>query len=198
MAKKNIESRIDDIRSGDLVILTQDEVHLLWGDVMGYVWGKKSSRLSIPMTNFRYSETYYGSLNLFSGAFHLSAHKRGNSECTIAYLEYLRSLYPEQRLILIWDGATYHRSAELKEYLERINGDLPPEQWRLTLWFFAPNAPEQNPVEDVWLRGKNYLREHFADCLTFAQTKSLFIDFLSRSTFLFEKVKWYIGDLQIN
>jgi transposase len=198
MAKKNLKSHEDAIRSGDVVVLAEDEVHLLWGDTIGYVWADKSSRLSVPMTNFRYSQTYYGSLNLFSGAFHLSAHKHGNSECTISHLEHLLSLYPEQRLILIWDGATYHRSAELKEYLDRINGDLPPDQWRLTLWSFAPNALEQNPVEDVWLRGKSYLREHFTDCLTFSQTKSLFVDFLNRSTFLFEKVKWYTEDLQIN
>jgi transposase len=198
VAKKNLESRADEICSGDVVVLAQDEVHLLWGDVMGYVWGAKSSRLSIPMTNFRYSQTYYGSLNLFSHDFHLSEHKKGNSECTISHLEYLMSLYPNKHLIVIWDGATHHRSADLKEYLKRINGDLPSNLWRLTLWFFAPNAPEQNPVEDVWLRGKNYLRERFTDCLTFAQTKSLFVDFLNRSAFQFEKVKWYIGDLQLN
>ncbi|MBW4539458.1 MAG: transposase [Myxacorys chilensis ATA2-1-KO14] len=26
---------------------------------------------------------------------------------------------------------------------------------------FAPNAPEQNPIEDVWLQAKNYLRQRY-------------------------------------
>ena len=120
MAKKNIESRIDDIRSGDLVILTQDEVHLLWGDVLGYVWGEKAARISVPMTNFRYSQTYYGSLNLFSNKFHLSDHKSGNSECTIAHLEYLLSLYPSIVFGKSIDDITPFFSPERSSFLHRL------------------------------------------------------------------------------
>ena len=65
-----------------------------------------------------------------------------------------------------------------REFLERINGDLPPEEWRLTLCRFVPNAPEQNPMEDVWRATKNCLRRHFVFHQTFAQVKQGFLNCL--------------------
>ena len=198
MDKKKLELLYPDILSGEVIVLAQDEVHLLWGDLTGYVWGKKTIRISIPMTNFRYSQTYYGSLNLFNHCFHLHPYESGNSSCTVLYLDYLRSLYPGKRLVILWDGASYHRSNEIKDYLRVLNFNLPSDKWHITLLFFEPNAPEQNPVEDVWLRAKNHIRSIFLDCLTFSKTKSAFSDFLNSNTFIFNKIKWYTGDLQIN
>jgi len=60
---------------------------------------------------------------------------------------------------LIWDGAGYHTSDEFKEFLASVNDNHQPEQWQITCILFAPNAPEQNPVEDVWLQAKNFLRK---------------------------------------
>jgi hypothetical protein len=45
---------------GELVVFFQDECHLLWGDLCGYVWGKTSERIEVPMTNERQKQTYYG------------------------------------------------------------------------------------------------------------------------------------------
>jgi len=39
----------------------------------------------------------------------------------------------------------------MPEYLLSINAGEPPEEWQVTCMLFAPNAPEQNPVEDIWL-----------------------------------------------
>jgi transposase len=57
--------------------------------------------------------------------------------------------------------ATYHRYAEMKEYPEEISKGSEEKDWKITCIFFEPNAPEQNPVEDIWLKGKNFLRKHF-------------------------------------
>ncbi|MBW4634001.1 MAG: transposase [Iphinoe sp. HA4291-MV1] len=48
--------------------------------------------------------------------------------------------------LLIWDGASYHRSVEIREYLASINQNLPSQQWKITCIRLAPYAPEQNPV----------------------------------------------------
>ena len=61
----------------------------------------------------------------------------------------------------------------------------------MTCLLFAPNAPDQNPVEDVWLQGKNFLRRHFYENKTFKQVKSSFLNFLNKKIFNFEKAKWY-------
>jgi transposase len=33
--------------------------------------------------------------------------------------------------------------------------------WKITCEVFSPNAPEQNPVEDIWLKAKNHIRKYF-------------------------------------
>jgi transposase len=78
----------------------------------------------------------------------------GNGTCTVAFIKHLPQNYPEKRLILLWDGATYHRQGEMLAYLQQRNAGREPETWLVTCVLFAPNAPEQNPIEDVWLRAK--------------------------------------------
>ena len=57
---------------------------------------------------------------------------------------------PGNKLAIFWDGATYHNSQEFREYLMTINQDLSEEEWLINCTKFAPNAPEQNRVEDIW------------------------------------------------
>ena len=88
--------------------------------------------------------------------------------------------------------ASYHRYAEMKKYLEEINKGLEEKDWKITCIFFEPDAPEQNPVEDIWLKGKNFLRKHFYMNKTFADVKKCFFNFLSSQLFNFDKLKWYL------
>jgi hypothetical protein len=53
-----LESHRDEIVTGKLVVFFQDECHLLWGDLCGYVWGKTSERIEVPITNERQKQTY--------------------------------------------------------------------------------------------------------------------------------------------
>ena len=79
----------------------------------------------------------------------------------------------------------------MREYLQLINKDLPPEEWKITCVLFAPNAPEQNPVEDIWLQGKTNLRKNFAENKTFAQVKKTFSSFYQNRKFDFPKIQMY-------
>jgi transposase len=56
---------------------------------------------------------------------------------------------------------------------------------------FAPNAPEQNPTEDVWLKGKPHLRKQFALNKPLAQVKRGFSTFLHALRFTSTKLSWY-------
>lgn len=67
----------------------------------------------------------------------------GNETNIIASLKYLQSLDKGQsRLIVIWDGASYHRSHGVQNFLRQVKGGLPPEEWKITCLRLAPNAPE--------------------------------------------------------
>ena len=116
-----------EIEQGQLRVLFVDECHLMGGDIEGYVWGPQGERVEVPVVNERDHQTYYGALDLLSKRLLLEAHKAGDTACTIAYLKFLQQQFPDQRLLLLWDGASYHRSQELRTFLEQVNKGLPQE-----------------------------------------------------------------------
>ena len=143
------------------------------------------------MTNFRQRQTYYGLVNIYTKEFKLFPYPKGNGECTVDFLKKVLKLYPNKRVLIIWDGATYHKGDLVKDFLVQVNKDLPKENFKLTLMRFAPNAPEQNPVEDIWLQGKNFIRRNFTELSSFAKVKKQFFNFLDKNKFYFNKYNWY-------
>ncbi|BAZ22241.1 transposase [Kalymmatonema gypsitolerans NIES-4073] len=103
----------------------------MWGDAIGYVWGKTDSEIAVPVVNERDKQTYYGAVDYMTGEFLLKAYDAGNSDSTIDYLRYLLTQSPNQKLLIFWDGATYHRSKELRGFLDEINQGLPTNQWQI-------------------------------------------------------------------
>ena len=173
------------------MVLFEDECHLLWGDLCGYVWGKTNERIEIPMVNPRSKQTYYGAVNLATQQCLVQASESGNSEGTIAFFNLLLSQYPNRRIALIWDGATYHRSQEVKDFLASVNQGLEESNWKITCIRFAPNDPKQNPIEDVWLQAKRFIREYYHLCSSFNVVKFLFEFATHRQTFDFPKLFTY-------
>jgi transposase len=168
-----------------------DECHLLWGDLCGYVWGKSDRRIEVEMTNQKQRQTYYGALDYGNKEFLVQPYEKGDSANTINFLKFLIKQRPNSRLTISWDGATYHKSQELREYLELVNKGKSPEEWQINCILFAPNAPEQNPVEDIWLQGKNLLRKFAYRCIFFAIVKRLFMFFLNPQILGFSKLYMY-------
>ena len=151
-----------------------DECHLNRGDVCGYLWGRRNERIEIPLVNQREKQTYYGAVNYLTKQFVLREYATANSENTVAFLKDLQSLNPEARHLIIWDGASYHKYKEMKAYLEEINQGKERDEWPLTCVLFAPNAPEQNPVEDIWLHAKTWVRKFGNRLSSFALVKWFF------------------------
>jgi len=177
-------------------VLAVDECHLRWGDTPGYVWGRRNERTAVFINNAQQKQTYYGALNLYNQEFIIAPYECGNSESTISFIQYLKLLHEDNKLILIWDGASYHRSQAVQTYLHEVNQGLAENDWRVHCLLLAPNAPDQNPVEDAWLKGKNFLRTFFFKNKTFQQVKSCFFNFLHQKVFSFEKPKWYLENTQ--
>ena len=173
-----------------------DECHLLWGDALGYVWGKTSERVEVPIENEKQKQTYFGGVNLLTGATFVLPAATGNSEETLTFLKALRRGFQGRKLTIIWDGAAYHRGQLIKDYLLRINGNFPEEQWPIQMIQFAPNAPEQNPMEDVWLLGKNLIRKNYPQLENFQKIKDFFLESIKNISLQSEKFDWY-GRLQI-
>ena len=188
----------DEIEDGRLIVLFVDECHLLGDDVCGYVWGRTDMRIEIPIKNIKSRQTYYGALNYQTQEFILREYSSGDSSNTVKEIQELQNLHPAKRIALIWDGASYHKSDEIKEFLASVNQSQSPEQWHITCILFAPNAPEQNPVEDVWLQAKNFLRKFGPLCKSFAVVKWLFKFETNHQKFNFPKLHQYAACSNLN
>ncbi|QFS49853.1 Transposase [Nostoc sphaeroides CCNUC1] len=193
--KKQIESLLasnrEEIESGRLRVFLIDECHLLWGDLTGYVWGKTDQEIAVRVINERDKQTYYGAVDYLNGKLLLKAYNAGNSENTIDYLRYLLDQSPSQRLLLFWDGASYHRSHLVQNFLGEINQGLSPEQWKIHCVRFAPNCPSQNPIEDIWLQAKTWARRFCALIPSFSHLKWMFEWFIRHTTFDFATLQMY-------
>lgn len=186
-----LESYRSEIERGEVKVLSLDECHLMSGDLEGYVWGTTGKRVEVPIVNERERQTYYGALDLVSQQLTLQAYPKGNSDYMVSYLNFLLTQWPKQRLIILWDGASYHRSAQIQEFLAQLNDGLAPEQWRIRCVRFAPNDPTQNPIEDAWLQAKNWLWRFSGLRPSFSGLKALFAQFFTLEIFDFPKVHLY-------
>jgi transposase len=189
-SKKPIQEEVK-ILSKETVVVFVDECHLLWGDTLGYVWGPKGERVEVPMLNERSRQTYYGAVNLISGSPLIIPAEAGNGEHSLIFLKKLRCNFQGRRLFILWDRASYDRADGVKDYLKELNEDRPEQEGLIHLEYFAPNAPEQNPMEDVWLAAKTWIRKHFFLFETFEQVKHQFVTFIHDYTLKTVKFDWY-------
>jgi len=190
--QKKPEERQAEIVSGEVIVFAEDECYLVSGDTLGHGWGRRNERTEVPIENVKQRQTYYGVMNLYNQAFFLTPHARGNGENTVSFMKYLPALQPDKKIIVLWDKASDHGGKKVQAYLNQVNQGLEEKDWKVTCLLFAPNAPDQNPVEDVWLQGKNFLRRHFYENKTFNQVKWSFLNFLNKKVFNFGKCGWYL------
>jgi putative transposase len=94
-------------------------------------------------------------------------------------------------MIVIRNGGSYHKYGEFRFFLSSVNRDKEPSDWSITCILFAPNAPQQNPVEDIWLQAKKFLRKYWYLCRYFKIIKFLFKFFTKEHKFDFPKIHQY-------
>lgn len=116
---------------------------------------------------------------------------RADGRWTMIFVEYLRQAFEGKRIIICWDGASYHRGEEMQTYLEGLNKGRHRDEWVITCIPFAPYAPEQNPIENVWLQAKAFIRKNWRKCETFQQVIDLFEHALNTMSFDFDRLRMY-------
>jgi len=136
------------------------------------VWYRKGEEPVIEAKRKGESTNFYGALNMKTGQCAAMKTVKQNSQTTIEFLKKLLKIYQNRKIFLIWDGAGWHKSKEIRQFLSEINkGKI-----RLELFNFPPYSPEFNPQEHVWkaLRQKithNRLEKDFPvlikNCLKF-------------------------------
>ncbi len=166
------------------MVLVEDECRVARESDVAAVWYKKGQYSEIRVDGKREGKSFYGALNVDTGKCHLlGIAGKQVSERTVEYLEYLESIYEGKRVLLIWDGAPWHRG-KVRDYLERKNRKC----W-LEISYFTPYSPDLNPQEHVWKAGKKYACHNSEK--SFSERVEEFSKYIKQTTFTSNFIKKY-------
>lgn len=128
------------------VILSEDEMSLSSQTTTQKVWLPQGERVEITISKKRESRSLYGFLNIKTGRCHSFKTAWQNMFLTVEQLNKIRSIYPTERLLIIWDQAGWHKGSRVKEWLA---SDKNTE-----VIYFPAAAPAENPQEHIWKAGR--------------------------------------------
>lgn len=129
------------------VILCEDEMVLTQATTTQKVWIPQGTSPAIIETNrSRKNRSFYGFLNVKSGKEHAFVTERQTMYETAKILAKVRKCYPNKRILLIWDGAGWHRGSVAQAAVKKLHIDT---------IHFPPYSPELNPQEHVWKEGRS-------------------------------------------
>jgi transposase len=126
------------------------------------------------MLNERIRQTYFGVLNILSGKVWIKPYPTANALNSEDFLKHLLQRNPGKKITVCWDKVSSHDSKRVKCFVRDINRGLSKKQRRLTIVWLPLAAPEENPMEDVWLYGKTAIRKDPEDLLSFEDVKQRF------------------------
>ena len=125
-----------------------DEAHIHQDADLGYGWGERGQRFHVASRSPGLSAkvSFYGLYLYNEGQVRLWPYPRANGCHTIDVLRRLRAEAPDRKLIVLWDGASYHRAKAVREVASELRIDLTP---------LPGYSPDLMPVEALW----RWLRE---------------------------------------
>jgi len=130
---------------GEIIIVYLDEVHLHQDMEVGYTWSPVGESNWVPSTSPGRSArlNYFGAYNFTDGACFLWEDGKCNGDTTLHFLHQL-SLWlagTDRQVVLIWDGASYHRSSKVRTHAQQLGFQLLP---------LPGYSPDLNPIEGLW------------------------------------------------
>ena len=134
-------------------------VRLMFEDEAGFgrinkpkrCWCPKGQRPSVPCHHIREYRYAFGAVEPLSGESFFLTMPNCDTECTNIFLEKLSEQYPDDIILLVCDGAAWHKSKALRC----------PEN--IQLLSIPPYTPEMNPIEQIWkqIRSMGFRNEVF-------------------------------------
>lgn len=138
----------------DRLFLYADEASVSVVSPLSHTYAPRSQTPVITTSTEISSRVYVASAISSQG--HLSYQVRNkpfDSAAITVFLEHLLEDFENQKLLLVWDGASIHCSAETKSYLQAKENQGEGE--RLHLVMQPHYSPELNADEQVWSHIKN-------------------------------------------
>ncbi len=132
----------------DTVVLCADEMILTTETRLQKVWLPEGEFPKIICsTGGRKRRNLYGFLNLKTGVEHAFKTDFQTMYVTKEILEKVRAIYPQQKIVLFWDNAGWHKGSVVQEYIKQDGNIIQIP--------FPTYAPEENPQEHVWKQGRS-------------------------------------------
>jgi transposase len=161
----------------ELCIVYVDEAHFHQDLDLGYTWapvGKPVWRVSTsPPLSARIN--WYGAYDFSQGQVLIWQEGKCNSEHTVQFLRRLVAWLdkPDRQLIIIWDGAPWHRSQLVRTQAQQLG---------IHLIQLPGYSPDLNPIEGLWKWMREEVTQHFChaslhhlfcDCKAFVERINL-------------------------
>lgn len=141
--KNEIKNKLKDaFDDADTVILCEDEMVLSSVTTFQKVWLKQGEYPKIEVSNTKTNKSIYGFLNIKTGRCHAFMKDWQNMYITTDVLQEIRALYPFEKIVLIWDGAGWHKGSRVKDFIDADKN--------IEVIYFPAYSPEENPQEHVW------------------------------------------------
>jgi transposase len=143
--KTNIQKHFHD---PDTILLCADEMILTTKTTTQKVWLPQGETVRVDVANSSIERRQvYGFLNVKTGQEHAFKTLKQNMYVTADVLKQIRKIYPKQKIVLLWDNAGWHKGSVVQQYIK--------EDDNMKTIHFPKYAPEENPQEHVWKRGRS-------------------------------------------
>lgn len=117
-----------------------------------YCWCKKGTRPLVPCHHIREYRYLYGAVDPIAGDSCFLVLPYCNTPCMQLFLDHLSYTFSNDYILLVVDGAAWHKAKWLNI----------PEN--IELFFLPPYTPEMNPIEQIWceIRKRGFKNEIFS------------------------------------
>jgi len=119
----------------------------LWKECLNF-WGPVKYP-KIEIARKRDARSIYGFLNIKTGIEHAFKTKWQNMYITASIIPQVRKLYPNKKILLVWDQAGWHKGCEAQQAIK--------EDGNIETIYFPTAAPDENPQEYVWKSGRSQI-----------------------------------------
>lgn len=103
-----------------------------------YCWAKKGTRPLVPSHHIREYRYAYGAVEPITGESFFLVLPYCNTDCMSVFLNELSKTYKDDYIIIVCDGAIWHKAKKLKT----------PKN--IKIMHIPPYTPEMNPIEQIW------------------------------------------------
>ena len=130
---------------GEVRVIYVDEAHIHQDMDIGYTWTTKGEIAWRPSISPGLSNrlNWYGAYDFTEGQAFIWQDDKCNGEKTIKFLQHLAAWLneSERQVVIIWDGASYHRSKIVRAAAQELGIELLP---------LPGYSPDLNPIEGLW------------------------------------------------